>query len=391
MSSNILLVSELFPPAVGGSAALFANVYGRLAAVKVAVLTDSVASGPVGEASATSLPRKWIRIDGRKRGVLSSGEAKQLMRVAWEIRKQTAGRGRTIVHTARPLPEGLSALAARSSSLDSLRYVCWAHGEDLAAAMTSREHTWLAQRVCRNAATMIANSMFTAGLIASLGVPSHRVLTVYPGVDVDRFTPEVEPSDAYGHVASSDGPILLSVGRLQRRKGHDLVIKAIGLLRGQFPKLKYLIAGDGDERARLEDLARAHDVEHRVRFLSGVSDAQLPALYARSDIFVMPTRRDGPDVEGFGIVFLEAAASGKPSIGGRNGGVPEAIAEGETGLLVEGQDSGELAEAIRTLASSPTLRATMGAAGRRRALQSFTWDRAARQVEALHRELTTDR
>ena len=104
----------------------------------------------------------------------------------------------------------------------------------------------------------------------------------------------------------------------------------------------------------------------------------------------MPTRQDASDVEGFGIVFLEAAATGKPSIGGRNGGVPEAVADGETGLLVEGTNSGELANAIRTLARSPTLRATMGAAGRRRVVQSFTWERAAREVEALHRELTRE-
>jgi phosphatidylinositol alpha-1,6-mannosyltransferase len=154
--------------------------------------------------------------------------------------------------------------------------------------------------------------------------------------------------------------------------------------------LQYLIAGDGQERDRLEDLARARAVHQHVRFLGGVSDDQLPSLYAACDIFLMPTRQDASDVEGFGIVFLEAAATGKPSIGGRNGGVPEAVADGETGLLVEGTNSGELANAIRTLARSPTLRATMGAAGRRRVVQSFTWDRAAREVEALHRELTLE-
>jgi phosphatidylinositol alpha-1,6-mannosyltransferase len=388
MSADILLVTELFPPAVGGSAALFANVYGRMRAVKVTVLADPVAS--YSSVPLAGLPQQWIRIESRKRGVLSLGEARQVWRVAQAIRSHTHHNPRTFVHTARPLPEGLPALVSRYLSLRPAHYVCWAHGEDLAAALTSREHAWLARRVCRNAATMIANSKFTADLIGSLGVPAHRVRTVYPGVDVDRFRPDIDAAAARLQLGSSDGPVLLSVGRLQRRKGHDLVIEAIALLHGEFPGLQYLIAGDGQERVRLEELVRAHAVQQHVRFLGGVSDDQLPDLYAACDIFVMPTRQDAHDVEGFGIVFLEAAAAGRPSIGGRNGGVPEAVAEGETGLLVAGTDSGELAKAIRTLARSPTLRAAMGAAGRRRVVQSFTWDRAAQQVEALHRELTSD-
>ncbi len=368
MSVEILLVTELFPPAVGGSAALFANVYGRMPSVKVTVLADPISSQssvPVG-----GLPRQWVRIESRQRGALSLGEARAIWRITRAIRSHTRGNPRAFVHAARPLPEGLPALVACLLPLRSMRYVCWAHGEDLAAALTSREHAWLARRVCRNASTMIANSNFTAGLIGSLGVPAHRVRTIYPGVDVDRFRPDVDAAAAR-QPFSSDGPILLSVGRLQRRKGHDLVIEAIALLKDEFPGLQYLIAGDGQERARLEELARAHGVQQQVRFLGGVSDDLLPGLYAACDMFLMPTRRDASDVEGFGIVFLEAAATGKPSIGGRNGGVPEAVADGETGLLVEGTNSGELANAIRTLARSPTLRATMGAAGRRRVVRVF--------------------
>jgi phosphatidyl-myo-inositol dimannoside synthase len=388
MSADILLVTELFPPAVGGSAALFANVYGRMPAVKVTVLTDPDASSS--SVPPTGLPRRWVRMESRKRGARSLGELRTIWRVSSAIRSHTRHNPGITIHAARPLPEGLPALVSSFLTLRSTRYVCWAHGEDLAAALTSREHAWLARRVCRNASTMIANSKFTAGIIESLGVPTRRVRTIYPGVDVDRYRPDIDPTPARRQFAPSAGPVLLSVGRLQRRKGHDLAIEAVALLKGEFPGLQYLIAGDGQERARLEDLARAHSVDQQVRFLGGVSDDQLPSLYAACDIFLMPTRRDASDVEGFGIVFLEAAATGKPSIGGRNGGVPEAVADGETGLLVEGTDGGELADAIRTLAMSPTLRATLGAAGRQRVVRSFTWERAAREVEALHRELTLE-
>jgi phosphatidylinositol alpha-1,6-mannosyltransferase len=265
--------------------------------------------------------------------------------------------------------------------------VSWVHGEDLSAALTSREHGWLARHVCLHAAAVLANSRFTAQLVESLGVPSSRIRVIYPGVDPTRFTPDARPHAAAA-LKPGGGPVLLSVGRLQRRKGHDTVIEAIAALRQELPDLHYLIAGDGQERARLEELAGARGVADRVTFLGEVDDAQLPGLYAACDIFVMPNRSDAHDVEGFGIVFLEAAATARPSIGGRSGGAPEAVLDGQTGLLVNGTDAFDLAQAVRVLAASSSLRASMGSAGRTRVLESFTWERAAAELQALHNELT---
>ncbi len=244
-----------------------------------------------------------------------------------------------------------------------------------------------------SAATVIASSGFASGLVARLGVPAGAQYRTrlsggrcWPGLatDVDAGR------RASGHVAASR-PNPTSLGRTtsatQRAR---LVIGALALLRAEFPTLqvcdRWRRTGARPARGSLVHERRPGTA--RLLLSARCRTINCPGLYAACDIFLMPTRQDGPDVEGFGIVFLEAAASERPSIGGRNGGVPEAIAEGETGLLVEGHDSGELAQAIRTLASSPTLRATMGAAGQRRVLQSFTWDRAARQVETLHRELS---
>ena len=144
-------------------------------------------------------------------GALSLAEVRAIWRVASAIRSHTRHNPRIFVHAARPLPEGLPTLVSRFLPLRSAHYVCWAHGEDLAAALTSREHAWLARRVCRNASTMIANSKFTAGLIGSLGVPAHRVRTVYPGVDVDRFRPDIDATAARVQFASS-GWSVASVG-----------------------------------------------------------------------------------------------------------------------------------------------------------------------------------
>lgn len=388
MSGPILLVSELFPPAVGGSAVLFWNVYGRLNDVAVTVLTNPTTAG---ESEHQNGPFRIvpIAVNGTYRGIRPSAALRQHVRIAGAIRKQTR-RQAAWVHCARPLPEGAAAMISGFMPGGSLPYVSWVHGEDLSAALTSREHGWLARRVCLNAAANIANSRFTAQLVESLGVPSSRIRVVYPGVDPSRFNPDVPPA-IVPNLRPDASPILLSVGRLQRRKGHDTVIEAIAALSHDLPHLHYLIAGDGQERTRLEQLATVRGVSNRVVFLGEVGDAELPGLYAACDVFVMPNRSDAHDVEGFGIVFLEAAATSRPSIGGRSGGAPEAVLDGHTGLLVDGSNHVELAQAIRTLAASPSLRATMGSAGRTRVLGSFTWERAATELRALHDELTLSR
>ena len=381
MSDPILLVSELFPPAVGGSAVLFWNVYGRLKNVPVTVLASTVTAG---SSEHQDGPFRIVpaQLNGTYRGIRPAAALRQHVRIASAIRSRTHHQS-AWVHCARPLPEGAAALLAGIGPGRKRRYVSWVHGEDLSAALTSREHGWLARRVCLNAAAIIANSRFTAQLVESLGVPSSRIRVIHPGVDPARFRPDVPPHVG-GSLVPGAGPVLLSVGRLQRRKGHDTVIEAIAELRHELPGLRYLIAGDGQERTRLEELTRSRGVTDCVTFLGEVDDAQLPRLYAACDIFVMPNRSDAHDVEGFGIVFLEAAATGRPSIGGRSGGVPEAIADGQTGLLVDGTAHLELAQAIRRLSASPSLRAEMGVAGRARVLASFTWDRAAAELQSLH-------
>jgi phosphatidylinositol alpha-1,6-mannosyltransferase len=384
VSNPILLVSELFPPAVGGSAVLFWNVYGRLIDAPVTVLTSTTTAG-ASEHQRGPFQIVPIRVSGSYRGIRPAAALRQHVRVARAIRARTR-RKPTWVHCARPLPEGAAALMACLMPGATIRYVCWVHGEDLSAALTSREHGWIARRVCLNAAIVIANSRFTATLVEGLGVPSGRIHVIYPGVDPSRFRPDAPP-DAVSTQDPLADPLLLSVGRLQRRKGHDAVIEAIAALNGELPRLRYQIAGDGPERARLAKLAEAKGLTDRVVFLGEVDEDRLPGLYAACDIFVMPNRTDDHDVEGFGIVFLEAAATSRPCIGGRSGGAPEAIADGQTGLLVDGTNAREIAQAIQTLAASPSLRAKMGAAGRARVLDAFTWERAGQELQVLHETL----
>jgi phosphatidyl-myo-inositol dimannoside synthase len=263
----------------------------------------------------------------------------------------------------------------------------WVHGEESAAALTSRDFSWTMRRVHAGASIAITNSKNSAQVLASVGFDPTRMRVVYPGVNGDRYRPDVDGREVRRRFDAPPGQLLLSVGRLQRRKGHDLVIEALDALQAELPDLTYLIVGDGAERSRLEKLVHERGLERRVRFEGEVPADRLPAYYAAADVFVLPTRMDDGDFEGFGLVFLEAAASGKPVIGGRTGGVPEAVADLETGLLVDGGDVRQLVDAIRALATSAELRTRYGAAGRQRTERDFTWQRAADAVLAIHAEL----
>jgi phosphatidylinositol alpha-1,6-mannosyltransferase len=240
--------------------------------------------------------------------------------------------------------------------------------------------------VYAGASVIFANSKNTRRMLLDLGVDAERVDIVYPGVDTERFRPDIDASEIRRHVAPHGETVLLSVGRFQARKGHDLVIQAVRTLtRWGYRSLRYVIVGDGQERSRLEALVDQCGVREFVTFRGEVSAELLPKYYAACDIFVLPNRIEQTDVEGFGIVFLEAAASGKPAIGGTTGGVPEAVANDVSGLLVNGTDVEELASTIARLMDDEPLRRNLGAAGRARAVRDFRWDCAAQRVGMAHR------
>jgi amino acid adenylation domain-containing protein len=381
-ASEPVLISEWFPPAVGGSAELLANVYSRISDRTIAVITD--AAGPIASEAGGASSFRVVRAPfGSNDGYLRPDSIRTHLRLVARLRKATPLGG--VVHCGRALPEGWVALLSRR--MGGRPYVCWTHGEELAYAASSREHSWMLKRVHRGASALIANSQHTANLLLALGNPPERVHVVHPGVDAERFRPSERGRGFRSALVRNDELMLLSVGRLMPRKGHALVIRALARIGRQVPALRYVIVGDGAERQRLRALAAEVGVEDCVQFLGEVPADDLPAYYAAADIFVHPNRVEGTEFEGFGLVFLEAAAAEVPSIGGRSGGVPEAVQDGVTGLLVSGEDVGELAAAVRRLAESAALRAQFGRAGRARVLKYFSWERAAAQVAAIDAQL----
>lgn len=280
-----------------------------------------------------------------------------------------------------------------ASQFGGPRYVCWAHGEDVASASTSRELAWLMRRVFAGASAVLANSHNTARMVAAVGVPAAKTVVVHPGVDASRFEhPDAAAVARFrARLAPGNEMVVLIVGRLQRRKGHDLLVEALGRLRAAGRAVRAVVVGDGEERPRIEALVRERGLTEAVTLAGSVPAGDLPLYYAAADIFCHPNRIDGHDVEGFGIVFLEAAAAGLPVIGGNSGGVPEAIAADVTGLLVSGTDAEELTAAIARLTDDPSLRSAMGRAGRDRVRREFSWERAAALVERVQTDILARR
>lgn len=384
--ADVLLVTDVFPPAVGGTAELFANVYSRLAPLRVSVITGGLGSGVrtvanVGTIRMTDRGRAWGVI--RPRACLHHAQrAARIFRLA--------ARDRPVVHCGRLVPEGVDAWWSLLAG--GPRFVCWAHGEELNYARLSRELGFLMKRVCRSASALIANSRNTAGMLVSFGARPDQVEVVYPGVDPGRFSVEQRTAAKFRATLAATGELVwLTVGRLQKRKGHDLVLRALGAWPLGAPRVRYVVVGDGDERSRLQALALELGVADRVTFAGLVPADQLPVYYAAADVFVHPNRVDGADFEGFGIVFLEAAAAGLPVVAGSTGGAPEAVVNGVTGLLVSGTDVHELASALLGLSKDASRRQALGRSGRERVTREFSWQRAAERVASIHHRVNTGR
>jgi phosphatidylinositol alpha-1,6-mannosyltransferase len=286
------------------------------------------------------------------------------------------------------LPEGLMALALKYWM--GVPYLCYAHGEDLNYASSSRELSWLQRRVLRNCDVVIASSRNAARLLQQeWGLPQQRVELLYPGVDTEQFVPAASDPGVRKELGWQDRPVVLTAGRLQKRKGHDQMILAIRSIRQVLPAILYAIVGDGEEREPLMDLVVRQGVAEQVQFLGEVSDEQLVQCYQQCDLFVLPNRQIGPDIEGFGIVLLEAQACGKAVVAGDSGGTAETMLIPQTGLVVPCDGPDQLASVvIRLLGDAPQCE-RMGVTARQWVVDHFDWSGLSRQAGRIFERLSS--
>jgi phosphatidylinositol alpha-1,6-mannosyltransferase len=256
-----------------------------------------------------------------------------------------------------------------------IAYSLHAHGLDVLVPLYGRLPEWRT-RDFRNAKAIYANSSATARLVRNKIGNCTSIDVVRPGVGPtpDSSATTLEAVRLRSTLGLESKPVLLTLARLVRRKGIDLVLRCIPGLLSKYPDLHYLVAGEGPEKDSLQTLAHVLGIGGHVHFIGQTGEITKWALYEMCDAFVMPNRLlDGTDWEGFGIVFLEAALSGKPAIGGKNGGVPEAIEDGVTGLLVDPEDMSALSAAIASLLGNDRMREEMGAHAVQRARSQFEW------------------
>jgi phosphatidyl-myo-inositol dimannoside synthase len=240
-----------------------------------------------------------------------------------------------------------------------------------------------------NADVVVTNSEWTRTMTLQLfddmkiRVRPNRVFAVPLGADLDRFRAGVDTSTVRAKYGLNGGRWMLTVGRLVEHKGQDQVLRALALLRESEPELRYAMAGSGVYGETLRALASELGVEDRVAFLGHVDDEELPALYNVAELYVGASRVAVDHVEGFGISLVEAAATSLPVVAGREGGMPEAVVDGVTGVLADPYDPAALASAIRSLLDAPDYAAQLGAEGRRVAERRYSWPRVARDLRAI--------
>jgi phosphatidylinositol alpha-1,6-mannosyltransferase len=270
------------------------------------------------------------------------------------------------------------------------------HGGDLLILQHQVHQSAVKRRTARalltSASVLVANSQWTrdrcVNLLGELDVePTPEQIRVVPlGADHELFRPGVDTAAVRQRYDLGGGRWLLSVARLTRHKGIDTALQALGRLGREYPDLRYAVVGGGEEREALEREARALGVADRVRFLTEVPDRDLPALYNIAEIYLGVSRLMEQRVEGFGISLAEASACGIPVVAGRSGGIPEAVRDGETGLLVDAERPDAVAEALRRLLDDAALRRRLGAAGRRAVMERYNWDRVAADLARIGQE-----
>ncbi|PIE32719.1 MAG: alpha-(1-2)-phosphatidylinositol mannosyltransferase [Ilumatobacter coccineus] len=370
-----LLVTNDFPPKIGGIQSLLWEWWRRLPADSFAVLTTAY---PDAEEFDAAQPFEIRRV--RERVLLPNP------RTVSRVNRYAAEVGADLVVLDPAVPLGIIGPSLK------LPYDVVLHGAEVTVPGRLPGSKQALGRVLRRARHVIAAGGYPAAEAERAAGRSLPITIVPPGVDTERFRPisddeRRQTREDFG--LPVDGEVLLGVSRLVPRKGFDTVIRATARLRRSHPDLVFALAGSGRDEPRLRQLA--DETGARVVFLGRVSNDDLPRLYGAADVFAMLCRNrwGGLEQEGFGIVFVEAAACGIPQIAGNSGGSAEAVLDGETGMVIDQPGRIESAvaatrSAIADLLDNPDRRRQMGQASRQRSIDEFAYDvLAARLGEVL--------
>lgn len=379
MSKKSLLITNDFPPIVSGISTAFSHLWQNLPIDRIVILAPWIKGcAEFDKAQSFKILRKWIPI-----GESSFSKLFKSVLIAfypvflisrYKIRK---------LHCGQILSTGLAGMLCKR--LFGIPYAVYVYGSETFRFKDSRLLLSFINKIIDEADELIPNSEFTLNEFLSLGVKKEKMVKIVPGVDTTNFCPANISLSLVKKYNLEGNRVLLTVGRLDERKGHDMVIRALPKVLEKYPNTKYLIVGRGREKSRLQNLAMelglldAGSQTENVIFAGYVEDNDLPHYYNLCDAFIMPNRETSEhkqlrgDLEGFGIVFMEASACEKPVIAGRSGGAIEAVEDGITGLFVDPHSIEDISNTIIRLFDDELLSKRLAQEGRKRAKLQYDW------------------
>jgi phosphatidylinositol alpha-1,6-mannosyltransferase len=374
-----LFICSDFPPMISGIARSLYHFWSRLPAEDIIVLAPKV--------------NGWREFDRQQRF--------QIVRYATSISASITfrllncimllARSLSIVfrvkikglHCGQPISAGLVGLLFRK--LFGIPYCLYVYGGETAKYQKYIVVVPILRLILKSARRIIVNSEFTRKEFQGYGIEAEHLIKVTPGVDIERFRPDIDVDSLKRRYHLEGKKVLLTVARLSERKGHDMAIRVLTRVLSRFPDLIYIIVGQGPQEKRLKQLVKEEAVQDHVLFAGSISEEDLPSYYLASDVFLMPNRQtEGEETfEGFGTSFIEASACAKPVIAGRSGGVEDAVVDGVTGILVDPLNKDEIAQVLIRLLSDEAYAKSLGVQGRARVEQQFRWDMLAQKIQEL--------
>ncbi|MFF7139928.1 glycosyltransferase family 4 protein [Streptomyces nodosus] len=375
-----LIVTNDFPPRPGGIQAFLHNMALRTDPGRLVVYASTWKRGREGAEVTAAFDAEQPFTVVRDRTTMLLPTPGATRRAVGLLREH----GCTSVWFGAAAPLGLMAPALRRAGAE--RLVATTHGHEAGWAQLPAARGLL-RRIGESTNTITYLGEYTRSRIASALTPqaAARMVQLPPGVDERTFHPGSGGDEVRARLGLTDRPVVVCVSRLVPRKGQDTLIRAMPRVLGKQPDTVLLIVGGGPYERDLRRLADETGVADAVRFTGAVPWAELPAHFGAGDVFAMPcrTRRGGLDVEGLGIVYLEASATGLPVVAGDSGGAPDAVLDGETGWVVRGGSAEETADRVVTLLGDPELRRRMGERGRRWVEEKWRWDLLAERLKEL--------
>ena len=376
MVATTLFITNDFGPRAGGIETFVHGLIERLPKGSVIVYTSA-------QANAQTFDAEWLL----KYGVEVIRDRSKILlptpRVIKACQKLISNRKLSKVAFGAAAPLAMMARAMRSAGAQKV--VALTHGHEVWWAKVP-PFSFAIRYMSKNIDAITYLGDYTKGEISKAlsEADGSKLVQIAPGIDVDHFIP-TDSSNLRAELGLTDKSVIISVGRLVHRKGQDKLISALPEIKTSVPNVHLVLVGVGPHQDYLEKLALKLNVSDCVTFIGRINYAELPKYICLGDIFAMPSRSRffGLEVEGLGIVYLEASACGLPVVGGKSGGAPDAVLVGETGVVVDGTNPSEIADACIELLNNPELCALMGANGRAWIIENWRWEIWATRYAAL--------